>query len=192
MLTSFLRRRTDLVNESCAVSARVARRYQSGAAGSAAGGSSLEKDRLIEELDARDREVFELKRIPELSLRRVEQSQRRKLNDHEEKAVFYEQAMNRLNLDASTVTEHTYKNVQSHRDAATKMRYAWMVSNFLMAATVWAAAIWWFVYDPRRVYRARPLKIWGSTLSYRHEFPEEDDDSSAVSPASSTVASPKA
>ena len=101
------------------------------ATATAAAGDSHEKDRLqlVSLIMERDREVLELKRIHELSMRRVEQSQRRRNLDTEEKAVYFEQAVSRLNLDATTVTDHTFRNVEHHRDMAKKMKYNLMLAN---------------------------------------------------------------
>ena len=44
-----------------------------------------------------------------------------------------------------------------------------------MAAALWGVLIWWWAYDPRRVYRKKAHTLWGTTAPYKHEFETEEE-----------------
>ena len=110
---------------------------------------------LINALMQKDREVLDLKRTHELSLQRVENTHERLIKAHEEKAVYYEDNVNKEVLTTLEVTEHEFEGVERHRDMAQNVRYLVMAVNIL--TTIYCMRWMWFYYatDARLPPRAR-------------------------------------
>jgi hypothetical protein len=130
------------------------------------------KRALIEALMMKDREVFDLKRLHALSLHRVELHHERSIKSHEEKAVYFEDNVNKQTLETVEVTEHEFDNVKKHRDMASNMRYLIIFMN--IAVTVFTMRWLWFWYadDPRRMYVPVAYKIHNSDREYSLQFSE--------------------
>ncbi len=128
------------------------------------------KRSLVLALMEKDRQVLELKRIHELSLQRVENHHKRAIQQHEEKAVYFEDNINKLTLETVEVTEHEFRGVKRHRDMAANVR--WLVCAGNIVGTVFCLRWMWKYYaeDPRRVYVKVWTRIYGSDKDYRHEF----------------------
>jgi hypothetical protein len=89
---------------------------------------------------------------------------------HEEKAVFYEDSVNKQTLETVEVTEHEFEGVKKHRDMATNVRYLVVFLN--VAATIYALRWMWFYYatDPRRRFVPVYHRIYGSEKNYQADF----------------------
>ena len=125
------------------------------------------KRALVQALMAKDREVLDLKRIHELSLHRVEKTQEKHVKEHEEKAVFYEDNVNKQVLETVEVTEHEFDNVRGHRDMAANMRYMIMFANVAVTILTCRWLYRWYAYDPKRHYVSVWSRIQGSSKNYK-------------------------
>ena len=128
------------------------------------------KRALVRTLMAKDKEVFDLKRLHELSLTRVEQHHERLLKNHEEKAIYTEDMVNKQALETVEVTEHEFAAVKKHRDMSTNMKYLIAFLNVAVTILCMRWLYFWYASDPRRHYTPTWTRIHGSHHNYKEDF----------------------
>jgi hypothetical protein len=121
------------------------------------------KEDMIKALISKDKEVFELKRLHELSMLRVEQLQNRILKDQQDRGIYYEQNSNVHTFDTISVGQYTQRNTLHHMIGLEKLR------NFkiycAISASIYTCLFLYYRYiiNPDMAYVEVPIAVMGDT-----------------------------
>ncbi|RNF24686.1 uncharacterized protein Tco025E_02366 [Trypanosoma conorhini] len=122
------------------------------------------RERLIQEILSRDKEIFELKRQHELSMLRVEQNQRRVLKDQEDRGMYYEQNCNVHTFDTVSVGLYTQRNTLYHTMSVERLRNVKLLLTLLVTLLTCFYLYYRYMINPDWVYVEKPLKLIGSRV----------------------------
>ncbi|ESL07912.1 hypothetical protein TRSC58_04394 [Trypanosoma rangeli SC58] len=157
----------------------------SGAASTAeATDGAIYRERLIQEILSRDKEIFELKRQHELSMLRVEQNQRRILKDQEDRGMYYEQNCNVHTFDTVSVGLYTQRNTLYHTMSVERLRNVKLLLTLLVTVLTCLYLYYRYMISPDRVYVEKPLKLIGSRVGALNDIrarrSEEEEERMAM------------
>lgn len=110
----------------------------------------------------KDRELLDLKRLHELSLLRVEDAHRRRIDGYEERAIYFETAVNNVTLQAVSTQDHDTKKVQRYGIERGRLRTVKVLINFLVAFLTCLWLRYRYCYNSKRYYVEKPRTMWGS------------------------------
>lgn len=132
------------------------------------------KEHLIAELLARDKEVYNLKRINELGFMRVENEQRRTIKLQEDKGLYYEQNSNFETFNTITNTSHQRRIVFNHVFDRRQWRRgrSMVIVNF--TAWLWLYLFWRYQLNPEFEYSPVTLYPWVQPQLVWRQLEERD------------------
>ena len=128
------------------------------------------KEDIIKALISKDKEIFELKRLHELSMLRVEQLQNRILKDQEDRGIYYEQNSNVHTFDTISVGQYTQRNTLHHMMGLEKLR------NFkiycAISASIYTCLFLYYRYiiNPDMAYVEVPIAVIGDTRKMLNNY----------------------
>ncbi|CBH10600.1 hypothetical protein, conserved [Trypanosoma brucei gambiense DAL972] len=131
------------------------------------------RERLIQEILSRDKEIFELKRQHELSMLRVEQNQKRVLKDQEDRGMYYEQNCNVHTFDTVSVGLYTQRNTLYHTMSIERLRNVKLFTTLLVTVLTCFYLYYRYMINNDWVYVEKPMKLLGSRACALSEIREK-------------------
>jgi len=128
--------------------------------------AAVKKETLIAFILGQDREIFQLKRQHELSLRRIEQNQARLMRSFDEKQMYKEQTIATHVLEVTTTQKHNQRYKYFHVEREKRLRYAKMALTTAGFAIFWVALYHLYAGGDDKLYVRDPRDvIYGGQLS---------------------------
>eukprot|EP00760_Papus_ankaliazontas_P007808 PhM_4_TR13540/c0_g1_i1/m.7840 len=132
--------------------------------------SAKSKEDLLKLIREREEDIVHLKKIHELSLRRLEKVHRRHLLEYEEKAMMFEENVNRFTFDVNDNAAYNIKAQNKRYDAENKSRK--IMFGILVASTCifWAYLATEYPYNSERVRKTSYLNTGKVNLTLISPF----------------------
>ena len=121
-----------------------------------------EKAAFVAAIRDKDVELLNLKRLHELSILRGSESQRRKKQEYEERAIFYDEMMTKTTLDMAGTHHRTKENVEELAGEKHSLRTWKLVTILVFAFGCDLYLTYRYAWNSKRHYTSRPRTIWGS------------------------------
>jgi hypothetical protein len=131
------------------------------------------KEKVVQYLLSRDKELFNLKRQHELALLRIEQAQDRRLKDEKTMDVFQEHGANVNTFEEVSISHYTRRGSFFHIAGAANIRIfktaLWLGST----AMIWIYLYFKYIVDPDKEYVAQNMSLLGSNYHVMKKLAED-------------------
>ena len=133
------------------------------------------KEKVIQYLISRDKELFDLKRQHELALLRIEQGQNRALKFEQEKDSYTEQSVNVTTFEELSVSHYTRRNSFYLIAGVAQLRQikTWLTVGCTLL--LWVYFYYKYIVNPEKQYVKTRTTLYGSQYSLYKRLREEKE-----------------
>ncbi len=120
------------------------------------------KEKVVQFLMSRDKELFNLKRQHELALLRIEQGQDRLLKEEQSIDVYREHALNVNTFEEVSVSHYTRRGTCYQMLNVADLRKLKVLAWVLVTAFAWVYLYTKYIINPEKEYIAKNVTLYGS------------------------------